>query len=269
MAVKMVLELVPAVLSKPKGSIFAAFIDYCKVFGGVNRGILLCKLKEILGEDDQNLGLLQSMMEYNKIKIPRRRSWHCRPIQHIRNRPRTPTQSGEQRTILLMNKFLLPEDVAENLRLHDSRPPRFHGLSKFHKAGVSLRSIISTNRSPSYRQIKYLASLLGPLSNSTYHGAEFIGFSSTLWAFFGSNQTTSSSALTPSLSHDGTEWRFLEVFESAVWWRYHHAVPPGPHFFILLFQRRVLRTDGSPLLPVIASFIVEDFEEVALSRRAN
>jgi hypothetical protein len=78
-----------------------------------------------------------------------------------------PTQSAEQKTVLLIKGSLLPEYVTELLQPYDSKPPRLYGLPKIHKVGFLLRPIISITGASTYRLTKYLASLLGPcLGNS-------------------------------------------------------------------------------------------------------
>jgi hypothetical protein len=55
--------------------------------------------------------------------------------------------------------------------------------AKIHKAGVSMKSVISTTGAPTYRLAKHLGSLKGHLSNSQHHmrnSEDFIHTLSTL-----------------------------------------------------------------------------------------
>jgi hypothetical protein len=68
-----------------------------------------------------------------------------------------PTETVEKKTALI--KTSLPQDVAEQLRPHGSRPSRLYGLPKIHKDGIPLRPIVSTIGSPTYCLAKHLACL--------------------------------------------------------------------------------------------------------------
>jgi hypothetical protein len=82
---------------------------------------------------------------------------------------KNPTESVERKTVLLLKKFSLSEEVCEQLRPQVSRPPRLYGLPKIHKQGVPLRPIVSIIGASTYRLAKHLAGLLGSHIGSSPH----------------------------------------------------------------------------------------------------
>jgi hypothetical protein len=79
-----------------------------------------------------------------------------------------PAGSIERKTVLLLIKSSLSEEVCQQVRTQGSRPRRLYGLPKIHKPGVPLRSTVSTIGSATYRLAQHLARILsghkGPLT---------------------------------------------------------------------------------------------------------
>jgi len=91
---------------------------------------------------------------------------YVRKISHLLEDPsyrrlaKDYTRCMEQRTTLPFKKSSISDDTTEQLRLHGSRSYTLYRLPKIHKAGVQLRPIISTIRTPTHRLDKYLHGLL-------------------------------------------------------------------------------------------------------------
>ena len=75
---------------------------------------------------------------------------------------RDPKEAVERKTILLLKKSSLAEEVCKRLRHAGARPPRLYGLPKIHKEGVPLRPIVSNIGAPTYQLAKFLAGILSP-----------------------------------------------------------------------------------------------------------
>ena len=71
-----------------------------------------------------------------------------------------PTDSIERKTIKLLKKSSLPEDLRKQLQPSGSRAPRLYGLPKIHKEGVPLRPIVSNIGAPTYQLAKQLTGFL-------------------------------------------------------------------------------------------------------------
>jgi hypothetical protein len=88
-----------------------------------------------------------------------------------------PTESVEHKTVFLLQKSLFAEEVCQQVLPQGSRPPRFYGLSKIHKPGVPLRSIVNTIGSHTYHLAQDLVRLLnGHMSHSPHHLKNSIEF---------------------------------------------------------------------------------------------
>ena len=68
-AIQKVLEYIGEALRQPRGCAYATFVDYQKAFDGVNRNILLRKLRTLLGPESQPLKFISSILESNEISI--------------------------------------------------------------------------------------------------------------------------------------------------------------------------------------------------------
>jgi hypothetical protein len=94
---------------------------------------------------------------------------------------RDATEAVKRKTILLLNKSTVAEEVGKRLRSIDSRPPRLYWVPKIHKEGVPLRPIVSNTGAPTCQTSKYLAGILGPLvGHSVHHVRNSIEFVHTL-----------------------------------------------------------------------------------------
>jgi hypothetical protein len=95
-----------------------------------------------------------------------------------------PTEAVKRKTILLLKKSSLAEEVCKRLCPAGSRPPRLYGLPKIHKEGVPLRPIVSKIGACSYQLTKFLAGILSPLVGCSIHNMknsiEFVHTLSTL-----------------------------------------------------------------------------------------
>ena len=61
----------------------------------------------------------------------------------------------------------IPRQKRLHLTPHSSAPPQLYGLPKVHKAGTSLRPIVSAIDSPTYKLSKEIATILSPLAGHT------------------------------------------------------------------------------------------------------
>jgi hypothetical protein len=87
----------------------------------------------------------------------------------------------ECKTILLLKKSSLAEEVCKWLCPVGSRPPRLYGIPKIHKEGVPLRPILSNIGAPTYQLSKYLAGILSPFVGCSMHHVKIsIEFAHTL-----------------------------------------------------------------------------------------
>jgi hypothetical protein len=82
---------------------------------------------------------------------------------------RDSTEAVVHKTILLLKKFSLAEEVCKRLHPTGSIPPRLYGLPKIHKEGVPLRPIVSNIGAPTYQLAKFLAGVLSPLVGHSIH----------------------------------------------------------------------------------------------------
>jgi hypothetical protein len=79
------------------------------------------------------------------------------------------TDSVECKTVLLLKKSAVVEDICQQLQPQGSRPPRLCLLPKIHKPDVPLRPIVSTIGSPTYCLTKHLAGLLSSHTGNCPH----------------------------------------------------------------------------------------------------
>jgi hypothetical protein len=181
-----------------------------------------------------------------------------------------PTDSIERKTVLLLKKSQLGDEVCQLLRPLGSRPPRLYGLPKIHKTGVPLRPIVSTIGSPTYRLAQHLAGLL---SYHTGHSPHHVKNSTDFV------QTLNSLRVDP---HDiMVSFDVVSLFTQVPISETMDLLRPLFGENILPLFRHVLSTSyftvngefygqtdgvamGSPLSPVIANFYMEDFEKTAL-----
>jgi hypothetical protein len=89
--------------------------------------------------------------------------------QAYRKLKKDPTEAVECKTVLLLKKSSVSEEVCQQLQPQGSRPPRLYGLPKIHKHGVPLSPIASTISAPTYLLAKHLADLLGSNSGNSPH----------------------------------------------------------------------------------------------------
>jgi hypothetical protein len=183
-----------------------------------------------------------------------------------------PTDSIERKTIKLLKKSSLPEDLRKQLQPSGSRAPRLYGLPKIHKEGVPLRPIVSNIGAPTYQLAKQLTGFLNQLTgNSSHHVKNSFHFTQILdklqvqpgdlmvsfdvVSLFTKVPVDDSLSL---LSHHFTD-DILELFKLVLTSTYFC-------FNYQYFEQTDGVAMGSPLSPVIANFFMEDFEERALNQ---
>jgi hypothetical protein len=93
------------------------------------------------------------------------------------NQKKGPTESVECKTMLLLKKSSVSEDVCQQLWLQCSRPPRLHGLSKI-TSKEPLRPTVSTTGAPTHPLAKRL--LGSHPGNSAHHVKNSTEFVCTL-----------------------------------------------------------------------------------------
>jgi hypothetical protein len=78
-----------------------------------------------------------------------------------------PTDAVERKTVLLLKKSPISDEVCQQLQLQGSRPHSLYGLPNIHEPDVPLRPIVSTIGSPTYRLAKYFSGLLSNHTGNT------------------------------------------------------------------------------------------------------
>ena len=182
-----------------------------------------------------------------------------------------PTDSITRKTISLIKKSGISEEVAKFIYPHAPAPPRLYGLPKIHKEGVPLRPIVSAIGSPTYNLAKYLTGILSPFVGVCEHhiknSSHFVGILEKL--------TLEKTDIMVSLDVVSLFTRvpltdtfklLEEKFDIGTVMLFHHTLTST--FFKYngsFYEMADGVAMGSPLSPAIANFYMEDFEERALS----
>jgi hypothetical protein len=185
---------------------------------------------------------------------------------------RDPTDSIERKTIQILKKSSLPDDLRKQLQPAGSRAPRLYGLPKIHKTGVPLRPIVSNIGAPTYQLVKQLTGFLNQLTgNSAHHvknSAHFIQILDNLQVQPGDLM----------VSFDIVSLFTKVPVEDSLSLLGHHFTDDILALFKLVLTSTYFcvngqyyeQTDGvamgSPLSPVMANFFMEEFEKNALNQ---
>jgi hypothetical protein len=219
----------------------------------------------ILSADKGNATVILNTVDY-KLKIASLLSDSA-----YKKLDKDPTESIERKTIKLLKKSSLPEDLRKRLQPSGSRAPRLYGLPKIHKEGVPLRPIVSNIGAPTYQLAKQLTALLNQLTGNLHHVKNSFHFTKILDGLqvqpgdlMVSFDVVSLFTKVPvddslsQLSHHFTE-DILALFKLVLTSTYFC-------FNNEYFEQRDGMAMGSPLSPVIANFFMEDFEERAINQ---
>ncbi|PNF15534.1 hypothetical protein B7P43_G16534 [Cryptotermes secundus] len=176
----------------------------------------------------------------------------------------------ERKTVLLLKKSPIAEEVCQQLRPPGSRPPRLYGLPKIQKPDIPLRPIVSTIGSPTYRLAKHLAGLLRTYTgNGPRHVRNSMEFVHTLDSLHVDPHDIMVSfdvvSLFTRVPIKDTMGLLGRHFEENILRLFRHVLTTSYFTFNGQFYEQ---TDGvamgSPLSPVISNLYMEDFEERAL-----
>jgi hypothetical protein len=181
-----------------------------------------------------------------------------------------PTDSVERKTVLLLIKSLIAEEVCQQQRPLSSRLLRLYGLPKIHKPNVPLRPSVSTIDSLTYRLVKHLAGLLSShIGNSPHHVRISMEFVHTLGSLqvdycdiMASFNVVSLFTMVPIKE---TMDLLGQHFEADIFRFFRHVLTMSYFSFNVQFNEQINGVAmGSPLSLVIANFYMDDFEGRAL-----
>lgn len=137
-SIERVLDTIWEATATAGGYIYAIFIDYVKAFDGVDRTIMVDKLRRILGEENPNLPLIENILRVNLLTVSDKVS-HSRPITQtngvLQGDPLSPmmfnllTHDVIQEVAVNLPMFLYADDM---VMMSSNREALQEGLNRLH-----------------------------------------------------------------------------------------------------------------------------------------